>query len=170
MQIKFVRLDAYRSESIVARNDRVSLRVPGYGPAILLPHDLAHFVIEKELGLRRGFWGSVAEGAKFPGMTVVSGRRRPHAEARSAALCKANARRVTEVEVIISVLSQIVKEEIAPASRRATMLINERWMPKRGSEIGDLSPPVIEGLCKSLQVMARRWSEVGIGDELVVQW
>jgi hypothetical protein len=55
MQIKIVKLDARRSESVVTRDDHVVLHVPGYGPSVPLPHDLAHFVVEKELGLRRGF-------------------------------------------------------------------------------------------------------------------
>jgi hypothetical protein len=170
MQIKIVRLDARRSESFATRDDRVVVHVPGYGPAVPLPHDLAHFVIEKELGLHKGFWGSVAGGAKFPGMSVVSGRQRPHAEARSAALCKANARRVTEVEVVISVLLQLMREGTAPTSRRAASLLAERWQPKKESEIAGLGPPDMANLCERLQAMAQRWSQVGIGSDLVVRW
>jgi hypothetical protein len=42
-------------------------RVPGPTMAAGgdLPHDLVTFVIERELGIDRGFWGSVAEGATF---------------------------------------------------------------------------------------------------------
>jgi hypothetical protein len=57
-------------------------RIPG--PAMAaggdIPHDLATFVIERELGLRHGFWGCVSDGATFrslgrkrtePGNTVI---------------------------------------------------------------------------------------------------
>ena len=42
-------------------------RVPGSTMAAGadLPHDLATFVIERELGLAHGFWGCVAQGAVF---------------------------------------------------------------------------------------------------------
>lgn len=30
-----------------------------------IPHDLVHFVIEAELGIDRGFWGCIADGATF---------------------------------------------------------------------------------------------------------
>jgi hypothetical protein len=103
-------------------------------------------------------------------MTVVSGRQRPHAQTRSLALCKANARRVTEVEVIVSVLIQILREKIAPTSRRAAVLTAERWTPKKESEIDGLSPSVMQLLCDRLGAMAQRWSQVQIGDELVVRW
>jgi len=170
MDIKIVKLDARRWESVATRDDGVSLRVPGYGPATPLPHDLAHFVVETELGVRTGFWGSVASGAKFPGMKVLSGRQRPHAEARSKTLCKANAGQVTEVEVVVSVMLQILAEGLAPTSRRAAALIGERWSPKKGSDIRDLGPATIEHLCAGLRAMAQRWSEVKTSDGLLVRW
>lgn len=37
-----------------------------------LPHDLTQFVIERELGIRDGFWGLLAHGAWF---ATVPGRR-----------------------------------------------------------------------------------------------
>jgi hypothetical protein len=37
-----------------------------------LPHDLAHFVVEANLGLKEGFWNLVANGATFKSI----GRRR----------------------------------------------------------------------------------------------
>jgi hypothetical protein len=37
-----------------------------------LPHDLSQFVIERELGIRDGFWGLLAHGASF---ASVPGRR-----------------------------------------------------------------------------------------------
>jgi hypothetical protein len=42
-------------------------RVPGSTMAAGsdLPHDLATFVIERELGIDHGFWGCVADGATF---------------------------------------------------------------------------------------------------------
>lgn len=42
-------------------------KVPGSTMAVGkdLPHDLATFVIERELGLEHGFWGCVAAGATF---------------------------------------------------------------------------------------------------------
>jgi len=51
-----------------------------------LPHDLAQFVVESELGLEQGFWGLLAKGATFksvsgrsqtrPGREIISKNRR----------------------------------------------------------------------------------------------
>jgi hypothetical protein len=43
-----------------------------------LPHDLYTFVIERELGLRHGFWGCVADGATF---RTLGRKRTPHGTA-----------------------------------------------------------------------------------------
>ena len=45
----------------IARADgtRVETRFPWKGP---VPHDAVHVIVERELGLSRGFWGLVAEG------------------------------------------------------------------------------------------------------------
>ena len=66
MQIVVTRVDAHRYSTLVER-DGVRLRVPGYASIRSLPHDLAHFVVEGSLGLDRGFWGSVADGAQEVG-------------------------------------------------------------------------------------------------------
>ena len=46
----------------------------GGGGFRCLPHDLAQFVVERELGHRHGFWGCLADGATF--RTVVRTNRR----------------------------------------------------------------------------------------------
>lgn len=39
-----------------------------------MPHDLAQFIVERQLGYRHGFWGCVADGASF--RTLVPGGRK----------------------------------------------------------------------------------------------
>jgi hypothetical protein len=72
----------------VARDDGVSLSVPDYAFMRALPHDLTHYVVEMTLGLARGFWGSVAEGAKFGGMVLIEGRQKPHLKEKAKATVK----------------------------------------------------------------------------------
>ena len=116
MEIRIEKLDARRSQSVVTRDDKVTLRVAGYGPSQPLPHDLAHYVVEKELALRRGFWGSVADGAIFPGMAVLAGRQRPHARERRMRCARANSRSLTEVEVIVGLMVELMKNKVPATS------------------------------------------------------
>jgi hypothetical protein len=170
MDIKIEKLDARRSQSVVTRNDRVTLRVSGFGPSQPLPHDLAHYVVEKELGLRRGFWGSVADGAIFPGMTVLGGRQRPHARERSHALCKANSRSLTDVEVVVGVLVGFMHNNIPATSPYAAKMVARCLTPAKGSELRAITAANLQRIGEDLAAMAGRWSEVKVGDALVLRW
>ncbi|SRR6266487_1175032 len=77
MDILFIQSGHRRIETIVTRQDGVRLSVPVYGRLDPIPHDLGHYVIELELELQDGFWGSVATGALFGGMHILAGRQRP---------------------------------------------------------------------------------------------
>ena len=90
MLLQLTRLDERRYETLITRSDGVQFRVKGVGHMRAIPHDLAHFAVERGLRLRRGFWGSVAAGAVFGSLTHVSGRRKPRAAARSQQLLKEN--------------------------------------------------------------------------------
>jgi hypothetical protein len=170
MDIKIEKLDARRLQSIVTRDDRVTLRVTGFGPSQPLPHDLAHYVVEKELGLRRGFWGSVADGAIFPGMAVLGGRQRPHARERSHALCKTNSRSLTDVEVVVGLLVELMRNKIPATSPFAAKMVARSVTPTKDSEVRAINAAHLQRIGDGLTVMARRWSEVKVGDALVLRW
>lgn len=67
----------------VERTDRVRLQFHGVGKKFLVPHDLEHLIVESELNMRQGFWGCVADGALFSGMTIIDGRQKTHAKLKS---------------------------------------------------------------------------------------
>src|SRR5689334_1787457 len=94
---------------MVRRDDGVTLRVPSFDRTAPLPHDIAHYIVERELGLARGFWGRVAEGALFSGMEVVSGRQPVHAKERSQAILRDREQQGTEAEVLVGVLLTIMQ-------------------------------------------------------------
>ncbi len=170
MEIRIEKLDARRLQSVVTRDDKVTLRVPGYGPSQPLPHDLAHYVVEKELALRCGFWGSVADGAIFPGMAVLAGRQRPHARERSKGLCKANGRSLTEVEVIVGLLIDLMKNKVPATSQFAAKAVGRCLTRGKDSKLRTVTAADLQRIDEGLGVMERRWADVKIGDALVVRW
>jgi hypothetical protein len=119
MEITFTRTGGRRYATQAVRDDGVSVQVPSYDRTAPLPHDLAHYVVERELGLKNGFWGCVAAGALFPGMTVISGRQRPQAAARSAAVIREAGQHGTEAEVLVGVLLGIVHDGLEPGGAAA---------------------------------------------------
>jgi len=117
MQITFTRQDRDgRYVTHIERDDGVAYAVRGVGHNFEMPHDLAHLVIERALGLTTGFWGSVADGAVFPTMTHERGRRKPKAAERSRDVMKANARRLVEAEVLVSVFGGTIAQGHAVTS------------------------------------------------------
>ena len=78
LEITFTRTGPRGYETSV-RRDRVTFHLRGFDRPARLPHDLAHYQVERALGLRHGLWGSVAAGATFKSMTLVEGRRPPAA-------------------------------------------------------------------------------------------
>ena len=109
MDILFIQSGHRRVETVVTRQDGVRLSVPVFGPLDPIPHDMAHYVIELELGLQNGFWGSVAAGALFEGMKILAGRQRPHAAERSRAVLAAHRQGIVVAEVLVDAALRAVR-------------------------------------------------------------
>jgi hypothetical protein len=116
MQLTFTRHDEWRYATVVVRDDGVSLFVPSFDQPTWVPHDLAHYVVERALGLMHGFWGCVASGAVFPGMKVLTGRQPPHAAARSRAILHeiTDSQEGTEAEVLVDFFVHLAQQGCPP--------------------------------------------------------
>src|SRR5947209_2919285 len=101
MNITFTCGEGRTYTTIATRDDGVVLQVASYDRTFALPHDRGHYVVEHGLGLKRGFWGCIAAGALFPGITILSGRQSPHAAARSQAIIREAGQHGTEAEVLL---------------------------------------------------------------------
>jgi len=116
MKLTFKRLEDRKYETLIER-DGVRYCLNGPGHMFALPHDLEHFVVEQNLRVKNGFWGSIADGAVVKGMSYLDGKRKPHAEERSKAILKANERPLAEIEVIIRLFREgIDKAGASPAA------------------------------------------------------
>ena len=71
------------------------------GPIGRVPHDLAHLVVEEQLGLTRGLWGVLAAGGLVRNAAYVGGRRPPHALARAKAITDAAGEDLRQAEVLV---------------------------------------------------------------------
>jgi len=170
MEVTFTKLAGQRYATSIRRSDGVVFSLRAAGASSAMPHDLAHLVIERELGLREGFWGCVAGGAVIPGMSVVSGRRRPHAKERSRAILKHAGQRTTEAEVAVSVVLEIAlsrRDERAPD--RACVQLNEAWRPTGKSR------PAIEAeglgrVCTAVRAAQAHWHSLLRGESWELCW
>jgi hypothetical protein len=167
MQLAVKRLGERKYETRITRSDGVVFHVLGVGHMFEIPHDLAHYAIEKALGLRYGFWGSVADGAVFPTMTYVSGRKRPKAEETSRAVLKKNAAHLTEAESLVRIFDAAMEKGLS--LHELKMRLNQRWappeLPKR--EFGEDDISKVRAAWLDVQA---QWKHLPIGEELTVIW
>lgn len=131
MRVTFPRLqDGSRAYSIVDQADGVRYRIHEGIAGADIPHDLVHFIVERETGEDGGFWGAVAAGAVVGSMEHVAGRRPPHARDRSTAngaetTCWALPHHVTSVSLqrVNATESQITAAQLASIRQRITLAV-----------------------------------------------
>lgn len=169
MNITFTRTGECTYATQAARGDGVTLQVPSYDRTSLLPHDLAHYVVERELGLQHGFWGCVARGAMFSGMTVVSGRQPPRPAERSRTILREAGQQGTRAEVLVGVFLGILRAG-REGDEAAVARVKDAWEPARVARGEPLGADEIRRVCTALRETLLRWQSLAVGQILVVWW
>jgi hypothetical protein len=170
MKLSVTRLDRDgRYQTLVTRDDGVTFRLQGVAHAFAIPHDLAHYVVEKILELDGGFWASIAEGAVFPSMTYVGGRRKPKAAERSKTVLKTNARPLNEAEVLVRIFNDTIEQGHGESSPVLRGRLKERWAPP-GHPPRDIPSAKIAEVFAAHRDMLARWKDVPVGGTLELLW
>jgi hypothetical protein len=162
IDILFVQSGHHRIATVATRQDKVRVSIPVYGPLDPIPHDLAHYVIEQELGLHDGFWGSVAAGALFGGMKILAGRQRPHAAQRSRDVLAAHRQGIGVSELLVDAGLRAVK---GMNLDDAPLPIDSPLVRTRADLI-----KLVAQLHPALDRMCERWSTIALGETLHVVW
>jgi hypothetical protein len=149
------------------RADKVTCHLLGYDRKWSVPHDLAHLIAERAFGLRHGFWGSAAAGGRFKSMTVISGRQRHDAAARSAALLKANASELTLAECVAAVVHHAVEDPL-PQREAYSRLIRD-WGTLRLGEC-PYQRDTLAAAVTELTTTRAQWQELDVGGTLAATW
>lgn len=140
MRIIFARVSGGECIARLHRRDGVVVELPSYSRKWRVPHDLAHLVTERELLLATGLFGSLAAGAMFSNVRLVSGRPRHDAAARSKRIIAANRRGLTVAEVLAGALHHAVEQRqpITPfeKAREDWGIVEHRPFPWTEEDIG----------------------------------
>lgn len=170
MLLRLKRLDERRYETEITRADGVTYLVKGVGHMGMIPHDLAHFVVERGLGITQGFWGSVAAGAVFGSQTHMGGRRRPQAAQRSSEVLKANQKVLTETEILVGLFNDAFADGLGGDSPELRdRLRRYTWTPP-GHQPRQITEAQIAAVCTGWEAMHRSWNALRIGDTLEFEW
>jgi hypothetical protein len=168
MRVQFVRGDLGTGYVVlILREDGVTVRLPGYDRTFRVPHDLAHFVTEREFHLSGGVFGCIAAGAMFSNMSIVDGRARYDANARTRAILKANGAELSVAEVLSGVVHDAVehRHEFPAAYRR----LRESWGILR-PEPCPYQPAELRKALDVLTGLGARWRAVEPGGTLALRW
>jgi hypothetical protein len=169
MRVTFPRLpDHERAYAVVERDDGAVYRLYGGLAGPQLPHDIMHFVVERELHIRDGIWGGIAAGVVFGSMQHVSGRRPPHARERSKELL-ANFRRPGLRAELMANFIQCVAGLDHPSNVEILTLAATKLsvLPPADATV---EPSEVAAAAQALQVEAARWARLRVGQELSYDW
>ncbi|HEV3051727.1 MAG TPA: hypothetical protein VGX50_15585 [Longimicrobium sp.] len=170
MHLTVIRLDERRYETLIQRHDGVRYHVKGVGHMYDIPHDMAHLAIEEPLGLSRGFWGSVAQGAVFATMTYLDGRRKPGAAERSREVLKANHGHISEAEHLVSIFNNALEEGLGPRSAELRRRLREEQFVAAGHAPREFTDDEIAAVCVEWHRMLALWRELPVGGHLEFTW
>jgi hypothetical protein len=168
VEVTFTRTEG-GCETVIRRDDGRVFRVPAPSKPRPVPHDLAHFAVEQELGWQTGFWGYVARGAVFAGMQQLGGRRPPHADERSRAVLAAANDRLAEAEVLTRTVLEIVASDREDDPREIARIVAESWWPP-GSYAERLPQADLRRACAAVRRTAAAWEALGVGESLTFAW
>jgi len=169
MRVTFPRLrDHERAYALVERDDGAVYRLYGGKVGPQLPHDIMHFVVERELQIRDGIWGGIGAGVIFDSMEHVSGRRPPHARERSKELLASFHQRGLRVELLANLVQSVACLD-HPSDTQILTLAATRLSVLPDAD-ANVEPNQIAAAAQALQVAAARWARLRVGEELSYEW
>jgi hypothetical protein len=102
-------------------------------------------------------------------MIYVGGRKKPKAAERSKITLKANARPITEAEVLVRIFNDTIEQGHGQTSPVLRGRLKERWAPP-GSQPREISPTTIAELYTSYSGMLSKWKNLPVGGTLDLLW
>lgn len=166
MKITFIRESARDCAIRCVCADGTVLAVRTYSRPLGLPHDLAHYLVERELGLVWGFWGLVAAGATFASVTRCGGHTRRYHDAEGLWLTKQHREDLAEAEALVGVLLCIWRGNAQDDWRAQRAALAGCW---RRPNI-TLDRNQVARVCVMLSQMEAQWLSLGRGEALTVDW
>jgi hypothetical protein len=182
MEVQFHRTGERRYALKVLRANlpAIEFQAPGYDP--LMPHDLLHFIVERELGMTRGIFGFMAAGGDARGSEREPGESRRQSSRRRAQAAKRDAK----------MLRRGARDE-GDRSERATFLCGHEWARRsadprrrtRATEYATVANPrdflpadenealndeALARIMARMDELSAKWSRLEIGQFLSVDW
>jgi hypothetical protein len=180
MRITFRRLPGgVDSYSEIERDDGAVFRMAEFSRGgARLPHDLRHLVVELELGVTDGIWGTIADGGMYTSMRFAGGRRLRHDAARkSDALTKARHHRLGRAELLANIAESIAAldsrtdAQVREIIRRHLAVVPLSEPGQDPARVVELPPPAaLVAAAAAVRAAAEKWAALPVGAELSYEW
>jgi hypothetical protein len=162
MHLTFVHDPRGECRTLIRRADGAEFTLFSYSRKHRVPHDLAHAVTERELGMPDGIFGCIAAGAVFDSMEQTAGKKRHDAKVRSTRVLKAP-NSIGMSEAISGVIHEAVEKHwLTPYAR-----VREMWGVTRPDPCPYLDPD-IDRATETLRELSHQWQAVP--DPLAFPW
>jgi hypothetical protein len=104
-------------------------------------------------------------------MTVVAGKKRPHAEERSKRILREIKKTGmgTEAECIGDALIDLMDQGLESNWQASCAILARVWRPDRPSR-GPLSPEELKRVCEELREVRDRWRMLEVGQSMTFHW
>lgn len=122
---------------------------PGYDPR--LPHDMAHFVVENELGMSRGIFGQLAAGGHGGTFRKEANEKRRKFARRGDRLAAANKDDLALSEQIVYIACGVWKGKLSISDKHRSFADIER-------------------ICRRFDEVSVIWSRLRIGESMTLPW
>jgi hypothetical protein len=158
MQVTFTKVDARRYSVMIVR-ERGPALVPSRGPGNddLMPHDLAHFLVEEHFGIELGVWGQLAAGG--------GGIFWPEPEDNTMRY-RRTAQRISEVGRSDMARSEQLTAITVAAWERSIGRVKHQVRPFET----DVDADALRGAVERMAELAERWRALPYGGSLTVTW
>ncbi len=147
------------------RRYRVSVEGPGVVPSYMepapgydsrLPHDMAHFVVEDQLGIAWGVFGQLAAGGHAGTFRPIGDLRKRRVARRGTRLANVHRDDAMLSEKLVGIACQIWRNG---APRVAPDAVPE------GVTADDMMR-----VCRAFDTVSAVWSQLGVGESMTLAW
>ena len=185
MQVEFQKTGERRYSVIVLREDLPDLKMdpaPGFDP--LMPHDMLHFLVEQELGLRRGIFGQLALGGTAgtfhhtpseKSNNRADSRLRRKTAKRGKKLLKDNLDDCTQSERATYVclydwLSHFSEAHLQIRAKEMKVTADSILAQMPETERAMLNKEKLAGIRAKMNELSHRWSTLQVNQSMSLEW
>jgi hypothetical protein len=169
-RVDFIKGETPRYRSLLHRPDGVEVELEGGsynklgGRGEIVPHDVAHLIVEDELALTAGVWGVLVAGGLFGHARVVAGRQAPHAAERGRAIVEAAGDRIMQAEMVTRAVCDVVRGDLPRRGEALRKALGDRWWTD------GLTEGVLDRCGTRLRAAASDWAALSPGGTLTLRW